>query len=85
VPILFCKSQEWFQRSAEHSTGSVRVARLRNRGDELALLVKDDPDWLEPHVELAALYYRPRRPEDPAKERQIVDSLSAKQQAQGRG
>jgi tetratricopeptide (TPR) repeat protein len=52
---------------------------------ELELLVKDDPDWLEPHVELAALYYRLRRPEDGAKERQIVDSLSAKQQAQGPG
>ena len=52
---------------------------------ELELLVKDDPDWLEPHVELATLYYRLHRPEDGAKERQIVDSLSAKQQAQGRG
>jgi hypothetical protein len=51
----------------------------------LELLVKDDPDWLEPHVELAALYYRLRRSEDGAKERQIVDSLSAKQQAQGPG
>jgi hypothetical protein len=51
----------------------------------LELLVKDDPDWLEPHVELAALYDRLRRPEDGAKERQIVDSLSAKQQAQGPG
>jgi Flp pilus assembly protein TadD len=52
---------------------------------ELELLVKDDPDWLEPHVELAALYYRLRRPEDGAKERQIVDILTAKQQAQGPG
>ena len=52
---------------------------------ELELLVKDDPDWLEPHVELATLYYRLHRPEDGAKERQIVDSLSAKQQAQGPG
>src|ERR1700722_6648410 len=52
---------------------------------ELESLVKDDPDWLEPHVELATLYYRLHRPEDGAKERQIVDSLSAKQQAQGPG
>jgi Flp pilus assembly protein TadD len=52
---------------------------------ELELLVKDDPDWLEPHVELATLYYRLHRPEDGAKERQIVDSLTAKQQAQGPG
>ncbi len=52
---------------------------------ELEQLVKDDPDWLEPHIELASLYYRIHRPEDGAKERQIVDSLTAKQQAQGPG
>jgi Flp pilus assembly protein TadD len=52
---------------------------------ELESLVKDDPDWLEPHVELATLYYRLHRSEDGAKERQIVDSLTAKQQAQGPG
>jgi len=52
---------------------------------ELELLVKDDPDWLEPHVELATLYYRLHRPEDGAKERQIVDSITAKQQAEGPG
>ena len=50
---------------------------------ELEALTKDDPDWLEPHVELAALYYRLHRPEDGAKERQIVDQITAKQQAQG--
>lgn len=52
---------------------------------ELELLIKDDPDWLEPHVELAALYYRLHRPEDGAKERQVVDQITAKQQAQGPG
>ena len=52
---------------------------------ELEALVKDDPDWLEPHVELATLYYRLHRAEDGAKERQIVDALTAKQQAQGPG
>jgi tetratricopeptide (TPR) repeat protein len=52
---------------------------------ELELLVKDDPDWLDPHVELATLYYRLHRPEDGAKERQIVASITAKQQAQGPG
>jgi tetratricopeptide (TPR) repeat protein len=50
---------------------------------ELEQLTKDDPDWLEPHVELATLYYRLHRPEDGAKERQIVDRITAKQQAQG--
>jgi tetratricopeptide (TPR) repeat protein len=52
---------------------------------QLEELTKDDPNWLEPHVELATLYYRLHRPEDGAKERQIVDRLTAAQQAQGPG
>jgi len=52
---------------------------------ELEALTKDDPDWLEPHVELAALYYRLHRPEDGARERQAVDQITAKQQSQGPG
>ena len=48
---------------------------------DLQIVVKKDPNWLEPHVELAALYYRLHQPEDGAKERQIVEHLSAKQQA----
>jgi hypothetical protein len=48
-------------------------------------LVKDDPTWLEPHEELASLYYRLHRPADGAKEREIVDKLTADQQAQGPG
>lgn len=56
-----------------------------NAAHDLEQLIKDDPDWLEPHVELAAIYYKLHRPEDGAKERQIVDQLTAKQQAQGPG
>jgi Flp pilus assembly protein TadD len=52
---------------------------------DLEKLVHDDPTWLEPHVELAALYYRLRRPSDGARERKIVDQLNAEQQAQGPG
>jgi tetratricopeptide (TPR) repeat protein len=52
---------------------------------DLEALVKDDPHWLEPHVELASLYYRLHRPTDGAKERQIVEQLTAEQQAQGPG
>jgi Flp pilus assembly protein TadD len=52
---------------------------------DLEKLVHDDPKWLEPHVELAALYYRLRRPADGARERKIVDQLNAEQQAQGPG
>jgi tetratricopeptide (TPR) repeat protein len=49
----------------------------------LEKLVKDDPNWLEPHVELASLYYRLHRPADGARERAIVDRLTADQQTQG--
>jgi Flp pilus assembly protein TadD len=42
-----------------------------------------DPTWLEPHVELAALYYKLHRPADGARERELVDKLSAEQQKQG--
>lgn len=48
---------------------------------DLQIVAKDDPSWLEPHVELANLYYRLHRPEEGAKERQIVQEISAKQQA----
>lgn len=49
----------------------------------LEQLVKDDPDWLEPHVELANLYYKLHRPDDGARERAIVDKLTADQQSKG--
>lgn len=50
---------------------------------ELEALVKDDPNWLEPHVQLASLYYKLHRPEDGARERAIVDRITAEQQAKG--
>ncbi|WP_348266011.1 tetratricopeptide repeat protein [Edaphobacter paludis] len=50
---------------------------------KLEKLIQDDPDWLEPHVELAALYYRLHRPADGARERKIVERLTAAQQAKG--
>lgn len=56
-----------------------------NAAKDLEQLTKDDPDWLEPHVELAALYYKLHRPGDGAREREIVDRINAKQQAQGPG
>lgn len=53
--------------------------------DQLEKLVSDDPQWLEPHVELATLYYRLHRAADGARERAIVDKLTAQQQQQGPG
>ncbi len=52
---------------------------------ELEGLAKENPDWLEPHVQLATLYYKLHRPEDGARERQIVDRLTAAQQKRGPG
>ncbi len=34
------------------------------------------PQWLPPHVELAALYFKLKRPEDGAREKQIVDRIT---------
>ncbi len=52
---------------------------------ELEAVTKADPDWLEPHVQLATVYYKLHRPEDGAKERAIVDRITAQQQSKGPG
>ena len=50
---------------------------------ELEGVIKDDPKWLDPHVELASLYYKLHRPQDGAREREVVERLTAEQQAHG--
>jgi tetratricopeptide (TPR) repeat protein len=50
---------------------------------ELEQLERSNPDWLEPHVALATLYYKLHRPNDGAREREIVDRLTSEQQARG--
>jgi Tfp pilus assembly protein PilF len=52
---------------------------------ELETVIKSDPDWLEPHVQLATVYYKLHRPEDGAKERAIVEKIRADQQSKGPG
>jgi len=49
----------------------------------LEALEKGDPNWLDPHVELAPLYYKLHRPEDGKRERAVVDQIQAKQQQAG--
>lgn len=49
----------------------------------LEQLEKQDPDWLDPHIQLASLYYKLQRPEDGKREREIVQRLEAQQQKQG--
>jgi len=50
---------------------------------DLEDLEKSYPNWLQPHVELAVVYYRLKRPADGMKERDIVASLEARQQQAG--
>jgi tetratricopeptide (TPR) repeat protein len=47
---------------------------------QLETVEKQSPDWLTPHVELAALYYKLKRPEDGEREKKIVDELRQKEQ-----
>jgi len=69
------------------SLARFEMARIERAEGKLDAAVKDmeaveraDPNWLQLHVELAALYYRVQRPEDGARERAIVDRLTAEQQ-----
>jgi len=39
-------------------------------------VAQEIPQWLPPHVQLTALYYRLKRPEDGAREKQIVDRIT---------
>jgi tetratricopeptide (TPR) repeat protein len=43
-------------------------------------VVHADPNWPQPHVELAALYFRLNRQDDGERERAIFDRLTAEQQ-----
>lgn len=58
------------------------LARVqRSRGEveaavgNLEKVIQAEPDWLRPHIELAALYYRLNRREDGLRERAIVDKM----------
>ena len=50
---------------------------------ELEKLEKETPNWLDPHVQLASLYYKLHRPEDGQREREIVQKLEAERQKSG--
>jgi tetratricopeptide (TPR) repeat protein len=59
-----------------------QLARVERSQGEIEAAVRDfekviaaEPDWLRPHIELAALYYRLNRPQDGLRERAIVDQL----------
>ena len=72
-------------RQARLQMAKLDAMRGRN-ADAIALLEaleRADPNWLEPHVELAPLYYKLHRDDDGARERKIVDDIQAKQQQAG--
>ena len=48
---------------------------------QLENLTQENPDWLDPHVELAALYYKLGRKQDGARERSTIDRLMKEQQS----
>jgi Flp pilus assembly protein TadD len=49
----------------------------------LEAVEKSNPGWLEPHIELANVYYRLHRPADGAKERAVVAKIKEQQQSEG--
>jgi tetratricopeptide (TPR) repeat protein len=46
-------------------------------------LEKADPNWIDPHIELAPIYYKLHRPADGQRERDIVQQIEARQQKAG--
>ncbi|MGB6973154.1 MAG: tetratricopeptide repeat protein [Terracidiphilus sp.] len=46
-------------------------------------LEKADPGWLDPHIELATIYYKLHRPADGLRERAVVAKIQAQQQKAG--
>jgi tetratricopeptide (TPR) repeat protein len=66
---------EWAR--LERTEGQVEAAAR-----DFEKVVHDDPKWAQPHVELAALYFRMSRQADGEKERAIFDRLTAEQQKQ---
>ena len=45
--------------------------------------MKAQPKCLDPHIQLAAIYYNLNRPEDGQRERDIVKQIEARQQQAG--
>jgi Tfp pilus assembly protein PilF len=69
-----------------------QVATLKMAANEvdaaratLEALVAEHPNWLEPHVSLATVYYRLKRKADGDREREIVDRLTKEAQARQPG
>jgi tetratricopeptide (TPR) repeat protein len=73
-----------------HALTRLQLAKLNSMTGKLAEaaatledLEKSDPNWLDPHIELAAIYYKLHRPEEGQRERELVQQIEAKQQKAG--
>jgi len=69
---------------ARYALALVRSASGETAGAvaELEQLVRTNPNWIEPHVKLASLYFRMKRQADGQREREIVDKLNADNKGQ---
>lgn len=77
--------------NSESTAALYQMARLqRTQGElegartKLERVVRENPDWAQPHVELSAVYFRLNRPEDGKREREIFDRLESAQQERER-
>jgi len=79
--------QRALQLKPESTVARYEWARLERTGGQLEAAARDlekvvraDANWAQPHLELAALYFRLNRQRDGEKERAIFDRLTAEQQ-----
>jgi hypothetical protein len=68
-------STSGYARSELSKVGMAR-GQLDDAGEDFEKLAQETPQWLPQHVQLTALYYRLKRPEDGARGKQIVDRFT---------
>ena len=71
------------QAQLQMSKLNAMTGRYAEAATALEKLEGADPNWLDPHIELAAIYYKMHRPEDGQREREIVEKIEAQQQKNG--
>src|SRR5438445_603175 len=68
-------------RAGENLEGVKRIQKVADQAQkDFEKVTQENPDWIQPHVQLSALYYRLKRPADGDKERAIVDRLRDQEQ-----
>jgi len=69
---------------ARHQMAQLQITEGRDAEAAVDLedITRRVPNLLQPHVQLAAIYYRLHRPEDGLRERKIVDRLMAEPEKQ---